>query len=78
MINYVEQKLLPVSRRYENRFSAALNGEEENPDAEGRGYKNIGEQLRDLDLVVDMVWISGTRNVLPFPFLAGKITLMEG
>ncbi|KAL8781679.1 MAG: hypothetical protein Q9213_005896 [Squamulea squamosa] len=60
-INHVEQKLLAISRRYENRFSATLS-EEENPDVEGRGYKNIGEEMRDLDSVVDIIWISGTRR----------------
>lgn len=62
LINYVEQKLLAVSRRFENRFSAALSEQEDNPDVEGRGYKDIGEQLRDLDPVVDLVWVSGTRE----------------
>lgn len=61
-VTYVEQKLLAVSRRYENRFSAAL-GEEENPDVEGRGYKGIGEIMQDLDAVIDIVWISGTRRI---------------
>ncbi|KAL9009264.1 MAG: hypothetical protein Q9173_005690 [Seirophora scorigena] len=62
LISYIEQKLLAVSRRYENRISAALSGEE-NPDVEGRGYKDIGEQLRELDPVVDVVWISGTPSL---------------
>lgn len=62
-INHVEQKLLAISRRYENRFSTTLS-EEENPDVEGRGYKNIGEEIQDLNPVVDLVWISGTRKVL--------------
>lgn len=61
-INHVEQKLLAISRRYANRFSATLS-EEENLDVEGRGYKNIGEEVRDLDQVIDIVWISGTRMV---------------
>ena len=61
-INHVEQKLLAISRRYENRFSATLS-EEANPDVEGRGYTNIGEELRDLDPVVDLIWISGTRKI---------------
>ncbi|KAL8735342.1 MAG: hypothetical protein Q9166_000887 [cf. Caloplaca sp. 2 TL-2023] len=60
-INHVEKKLLAISRRYENRFSATLS-EEENPDIGGRGYKDIGEEMRDLDPVVDVVWISGTHT----------------
>ncbi|KAL8704568.1 MAG: hypothetical protein Q9201_002260 [Fulgogasparrea decipioides] len=62
-IDYVDQKLLAISRHYENRFSAAL-GEEENPDVEGRGYKGFGEEARDLEAVVDVVWISGTSKVV--------------
>ncbi|KAI4124204.1 MAG: hypothetical protein LQ341_007096 [Variospora aurantia] len=73
LIRYIEQKLLAVSRRYENRFSAALSGEE-NPDVEGRGYKDIGEQLRELDPVVDVITflltiaLSVTASLQSFPF----------
>ncbi|KAL9005452.1 MAG: hypothetical protein Q9188_001777 [Gyalolechia gomerana] len=61
-IYYIEQKLLAISRHYENRFTSALSGEE-NPDIEGRGYKDFGEQKRDLDPVVDVIWISGTPSL---------------
>ncbi|KAL8766502.1 MAG: hypothetical protein Q9209_006718 [Squamulea sp. 1 TL-2023] len=74
-INHVEQKLLAISRRYENRFSATLS-EEENPDIEGRGYKNIGEEIRDLDSVVDMVWISGTPSLQIAFLLTVALTVM--
>lgn len=56
-----------ISRHYENRFTSALSGEE-NPDIEGRGYKDFGEQKRDLDPVVDVIWISGTRKALRIDF----------
>lgn len=72
-INYVEQKLLAISRRYENRFSATMS-EEANPDVEGRGYKNIAEEIRDLDPVVDLVWISGTRMIWPRIYFYGQKT----
>ncbi|KAI4289717.1 MAG: hypothetical protein L6R35_001022 [Caloplaca aegaea] len=70
LIRYIEQKLLAVSRRYENRFSAALSGEE-NPDVEGRGYKDIGEQLRELDPVITFlltIALSVTTSLQSFPF----------
>ncbi|KAL8942447.1 MAG: hypothetical protein Q9211_001390 [Gyalolechia sp. 1 TL-2023] len=44
------------------RFTSALSGEE-NPDIGGRGYKDFGEQVRDLDPVVDVIWISGTPSL---------------
>ncbi|KAL8858277.1 MAG: hypothetical protein Q9178_005140 [Gyalolechia marmorata] len=74
-INHVEQKLLAISRRYENRFSATLS-EEENPDIEGRGYKDIGEEIRDLDPVVDVVWISGTPSLQTAFLLTIALTVM--
>lgn len=71
-INYIERKLLAISRHYENRFTSALSGEE-NPDIEGRGYKDIGEEIRDLDPVVDVIWISGTRKTLRAYFYNTKL-----
>ncbi|KAL8917989.1 MAG: hypothetical protein Q9172_005597 [Xanthocarpia lactea] len=74
-INHVEQKLLAISRRYENRFSATLS-QEENPDIEGRGYKNIGEEIQDLDPVVDVVWVSGTPSLQTAFLLTIALTVM--
>ncbi|KAL8899079.1 MAG: hypothetical protein Q9192_001761 [Flavoplaca navasiana] len=74
-INHVEQKLLAISRRYENRFSATLS-EEANPDVEGRGYTNIGEEVRDLDPVVDLIWISGTPSLQIAFLLTIALTVM--
>ncbi|KAI4259826.1 MAG: hypothetical protein L6R42_004375, partial [Xanthoria sp. 1 TBL-2021] len=74
-INHVEQKLLAISRRYENRFSTTLS-EEENPDVEGRGYKNIGEEIQDLNPVVDLVWISGTPSLQIAFLLTIALTMM--
>ncbi|KAL8671606.1 MAG: hypothetical protein Q9168_003896 [Polycauliona sp. 1 TL-2023] len=74
-IFYVEQRLLAISRHYENRFSATLS-EEANPDVEGRGYTNIGEEMRDLDPVVDLVWISGTPSLQITFLLTIALTVM--
>ncbi|KAL8853554.1 MAG: hypothetical protein Q9221_001540 [Calogaya cf. arnoldii] len=74
-VNHVEEKLLAISRRYENRFSATLS-EEANPDVEGRGYKNIGEEIRDLDPVADLIWISGTPSLQITFLLTIALTMM--
>ncbi|KAL8992826.1 MAG: hypothetical protein Q9169_006812 [Polycauliona sp. 2 TL-2023] len=74
-VSHVEQKLLAISRRYENRFSATLS-EEVNPDVAGRGYKDIGEEIRDLDPVVDLVWISGTPSLQITFLLTIALTMM--
>jgi len=59
-IDYVDRKLLGISRRYEKRFNADLE-DENTSDIEGQGYKSFGEMAKDLENVVDVIWISGTR-----------------
>jgi hypothetical protein len=59
-ILYVDQKLLEISRRYEKRFNVGLEGEPALT-ADGLGYQNFDQVVRDLENVVDVVWISGTR-----------------
>ena len=60
-IDYVDQKLLGISRRYEKRFNTALKTEL-TPDIEGRGYEGFKDAAKDLDAIVDVVWVSGTRK----------------
>lgn len=59
-IDYVDQKLLGISRRYEKRFNANLE-DERSSDLEGRGYEDFGEVAKDLEVLADVIWISGTR-----------------
>ena len=51
--------MLAISRRYEKRLDLIF--EESGSEAEGRGYHNFGEMAKDLEAVVDVVWVSGTR-----------------
>lgn len=59
-ILYVDRKLLDISRRYEKRFNIGFEGE---PALTGdaRGYESFDEVARDLENVVNVVWVSGTR-----------------
>jgi hypothetical protein len=59
-IDYVDRKLLAVSRRYEKRFNADFEDDDQR-DAKGRGYEDFGELAKDLEGVIDVVWVSGTR-----------------
>ncbi len=61
-IDYVDQRLLAISRRYEKRFSVGLKGDDV-LDPNGRGYESFAEVARDLELVQDVVWVSGTRMI---------------
>ena len=59
-IDYVDRKLLDISRRYEKRFNADMQDQSAS-EAEGRGYESFGEVAKDMGSVLDVVWVSGTR-----------------
>ena len=59
-IDYVDRELLDISRRYEKRFNTGMEGNRM-PKGERMGYEGFGEVGRDLERVVDVVWVSGTR-----------------
>ena len=59
-INYVDQKLLDISRRYQKKFEASYE-DQTSPEPEGRGYEEFGELARDVQALTDVVWVSGTR-----------------
>lgn len=59
-IDYVDQKLLGISRRYEKRFNANLE-DGLSSDLEGRGYEDFGGVAKDLEGLADVIWVSGSR-----------------
>lgn len=56
---YVEDRLLNTSRRYVKKFG------EPSPDDSVVGFTNFAEVCRELDGIVNVLWLSGTRE-LPF------------
>lgn len=62
-INYVDQKLLAISRRYELR-SNPIADKQPTLSPEDKGYKDFGAVATDLDTLVDVVWVSGSRSSL--------------
>lgn len=54
---YVEEKLLNASRRYVKKFGQA------DDDDTVIGYKSFAEVCRDLDGIVNVLWLSGTREI---------------
>lgn len=63
-IDYVDRKLLGISRRYEKRYNADFE-DEATSGIEGRGYESFAELAKDLEGVIDVVWVSGTRETYP-------------
>ena len=60
-MSFVEERLLTISGRYERRFHAP-------PAAKGlegsvNGYQSFSEVARDLNGVIDNIWVSGTRSL---------------
>jgi hypothetical protein len=53
---YVEEKLMHTSRRYVKKFGQAGPGDDV------VGYKSFSEVCKDLDSVVNVLWLSGTRE----------------
>ena len=62
-IAYVDAKLLGISRRYEKRFNADFE-DAPSHDLEGKGYESFGDLATDVQGIIDIVWISGTREIL--------------
>lgn len=60
LINYVDQRLLDISRRYELRSNPIAN-KQPTSNTEDKGYKDFGVVATDLDSLIDVVWVSGSR-----------------
>lgn len=52
----MEERLLYVSRRYVKKFGDPEVG------TDVVGYKSFSEVCRDLDVIVNVLWLSGTRK----------------
>lgn len=58
---YAETRLLHISRRYVKKFGLAEPGDEV------VGYRSMSELCRDVQEVVDILWLSGTREEPSYP-----------
>jgi hypothetical protein len=56
-IEYIDARLLQITRRYAKKFSKGSDNGDEAP-----GYDNFDQCVVDLETVFNMVWISGTRG----------------
>ena len=68
MIRVVDQSLLKIQRRYAKREEEAREMETD-PDA---GYGAFSEAAQDIEKLVDLVWISGTRTCVAQLHLAAN------
>ncbi|PYH88828.1 hypothetical protein BO71DRAFT_338011 [Aspergillus ellipticus CBS 707.79] len=73
VINYIDKSLLTITRRHAKKFSSAFNADgkavgEEQENEGGEGYESFAEVARDMESVVDVLWVSGTPS-LQIPYL---------
>ena len=61
VIVYLDNKLLGISRRFEMRFDTDWD-DVDYIASSGKGYKSFGDTARDLMDLLDIVWLSGTRE----------------
>lgn len=70
VINHMDKQILRINRRHAKKFSSAIGGLDE--PAEDRGYESFKEVVKDLEVLIDIAWVSGTR-MLAFSFPRSKI-----
>ncbi|KAK5048982.1 hypothetical protein LTR84_005404 [Exophiala bonariae] len=70
LINYLDDKLLRITRRHAKKFSNERRDNDDTP-----GYTTYDEFATDIEPLIDIVWISGTPTIqIPyFLTLAGQI-----
>lgn len=62
VINHLDRCLLGVNRRHAKKFSRVYEGQGGGEGEEQeRGYENFKEIGRDIEGLIDVVWVSGTR-----------------
>ncbi|KAF3761070.1 hypothetical protein M406DRAFT_267358 [Cryphonectria parasitica EP155] len=60
--SYVENQLMSINRRFVKKFETPGAGDDV------VGYKNLGELCKDVEGLLDVLWLSGTPN-LQIPYL---------
>lgn len=70
LINYLDDRILRISRRYAKKFSDEGLQNDDTP-----GYTTYDEFVADADPLVDVVWVSGTRKFCMTCF--GKLEIVS-
>lgn len=76
LMNYMDRNITQINRRYAMKYSVNTDG-----DGLFRGYNNFSEIVKDVDKLVDIVWVSGTsvypRNWSQFHVNPHKLTFAD-
>ncbi|QSS61989.1 DMC1-like protein [Histoplasma capsulatum] len=73
VINFVDSHITAINRRHAKKFSSAFAEDECEAD---RGYENFREVAKDMETIVDVLWVSGTPS-LQIPYLISLAVLLN-
>ncbi|KAG5289922.1 DMC1-like protein [Histoplasma ohiense] len=73
VINFVDSHIIAIHRRHAKKFSSAFAEDECEAD---RGYENFREVAKDMETIVDVLWVSGTPS-LQVPYLISLAVLLN-
>ncbi|RJE19697.1 hypothetical protein PHISCL_07972 [Aspergillus sclerotialis] len=76
LINHVDKTILAINRRHAKKFSSRYEAQDQDQQSSERGYENFKEVVRDIEPVVDLVWVSGTPS-LQIPYLISLSVLVN-
>ncbi|KAK2787462.1 hypothetical protein FQN52_007180 [Onygenales sp. PD_12] len=81
VINFVDSHILAINRRHAKKFSSAFADENDDDGGGGgggggRGYESFKEVARDVEAIVDVLWVSGTPS-LQIPYLISLAGLVS-
>ncbi|KAE8145072.1 hypothetical protein BDV25DRAFT_165464 [Aspergillus avenaceus] len=66
VINHIEKAVLTINRRHAKKFSGAFDDQAQQESE--RGYESFKEIARDIESLVDILWVTGTPS-LQIPYL---------
>ena len=59
VINHVDKTILIINRRHAKKFSSAFDDQAQQESE--RGYESFKEVAKDIEGLVDVLWVTGTR-----------------
>lgn len=65
LINHIDKQIQKVNRRHAKKFSSAIDDQNESEGRNERGYESFREVVKDVEAIVDVIWVSGTRMRSP-------------
>lgn len=65
VVNHVDSQILAINRRHAKKFSGSfvpVDQSENERDGSSKGYDSFREVVKDMEGIIDILWVSGTRE----------------